>query len=932
LGLDAAALLPFAATVGPLAAVDLETTGLHTDPAAEILEIGIVLFDAQSLREGRVTTLEALVRPARPLPRAVAHLTGLADADLAGAPALGEVREAIARALAGRAIVAHNAAFERHFLSGEVARELERAAYLDTLDLLSLTHPDAPDLRLESFTRILLGSEEHHRALADALDTLRVVSHVARGAAAGECRYVVARRSFESFAASSPWLALLGKSEGLPAELPEEPQYLPVGESGEAPVPFRAEAIEAALRDEARGRRHFAGYRVREEQIRLARRFVSGLADGGVLLLEGGTGVGKSLAYLAAAIPFAIGREGAEGAGPVVVSTRTKLLQDQLLDKDIGAAARFLGHPQLRALSIKGRANYACERRLRTALAEGREPRIFEEDRLAYAALSACAGTRRHGELGTLPAALLRRYPPLRDLVRRSVSTRAEQCSREQCAEFARCAFGRKRRALGRAHLLVANHDLLLRWPPDYPAFSHVIADEAHDLADVADEVYAVEVQPDEVLDRFDEIFGRPRTPGRAPREGEEALLPARLRRAAERDAVAWRRALQQDLASFGRTLAELGREIGRDFGEWQLRPGDALGAAPALAEALAVRLEHVADGVESLVSRGEEGEPPGAALERNVAELRGAAAALRRAFEDGDDATVAGVDAGLPPHEHWRLALRLVSPAAEFHERFLAPLECFAGVSASLFVGGDAFAALGDLEVEERERDRLVRDSVPSPFPYATHMRVVALEPEGDLVGATADVLEDLARLLGGRTLGLFTSVQRMNEVAEVLSARLREEGIDVLLPRRASDDPRALVTRFENGAAVLLGSRRFWQGVDIPGDRLQAVVIEKLPFEVPTELRRRRELRLRQLGIDAFGRYALGHMLLNLKQMVGRLIRSEEDRGLVVIVEGRTDKSYFRRLREAIPGPGGVVRAHRADLAALLAEVGIRTAPEAV
>jgi len=152
-----------------------------------------------------------------------------------------------------------------------------------------------------------------------------------------------------------------------------------------------------------------------------------------------------------------------------------------------------------------------------------------------------------------------------------------------------------------------------------------------------------------------------------------------------------------------------------------------------------------------------------------------------------------------------------------------------------------------------------------------------------------------------------------------------LRADGIEVLAPRRASDDPGALVERFRQGGAVLLGARKFWQGLDLAGDVLQAVVIEKLPFEVPTELRRRRELRLRRAGIDSFERFALGKMLLSLKQMVGRLIRTEDDRGLVVLVESRPERSYFRRLDEALPPGSRVVLVDPSELAALLAEVGI-------
>jgi ATP-dependent DNA helicase DinG len=126
-----------------------------------------------------------------------------------------------------------------------------------------------------------------------------------------------------------------------------------------------------------------------------------------------------------------------------------------------------------------------------------------------------------------------------------------------------------------------------------------------------------------------------------------------------------------------------------------------------------------------------------------------------------------------------------------------------------------------------------------------------------------------------------------------------------------------------------VLLGARTFWQGLDIPGDALQAVVIEKLPFEVPTELRRRRDTRLRALGLDPFDRQALGKMLLNLKQMSGRLIRSEDDRGIVVIVDARPDKGYFERLGDALPPGCSVERARVEDLPALLEEVGAGRAP---
>ena len=904
--------------------VDLETTGLSDDPGSEILEFGAVLVDPDA---EELTVLASLIRPVGPLPRAVKRLTGLTEADVADAPPVAALAPEIAAALGERAIVAHNADFERHFLARYVAPELGKRTYLDTQDLLAISHPDAPDLRLETFTRTLLGGEEQHRALSDALDTLRVVSEVAAGARRGERRYATARAALESYAPESPWLPLLrGSALPKPEEAPA--QYAPIPPSREERVPFDEEAIAAALSDEARGRRHFPGYRVREQQIRMARRFVRALSDGGRLLLEGGTGVGKSLAYLAAAIPFAMERAAGGIREPVAISTRTKLLQDQLLQKDIPGAAAMLGYPDLRALSIKGRANYVCARRLELALAEGREPQIFAEDRLAYAALAACARTRPHGEVGALPGALFFRFPALRDLLRRSVAARAEQCSREQCAGERTCPFGRRRAALSGAQLLVANHDLLLRWPPDYPHFTCAIVDEAHELAGVVDEVYALEVRPDAVLERLDELFGRPSD----GRRGEALLSKGRVRRL-ERDARAWRRGVHQDLAALGRALSERASE----FGEVQL-PAHAdvvFRDAAGLASTAAERIEAVAAAVQEACLPGarvdaEDESDEAAALEAALGDLRAAAQGLRSAFSAGDGDSVAAFERLEPPFDRWRLMVRAVAPAETFHERFAQRLESLVCVSASLFVGGDPFAALGELEIEQLSELPVSRFSVESPFPYAEHMRVVALDSRGDLVEETAAVLADLARRLGGRTLGLFTSLRRMDQVGELLAEELRGEGFDLLAPRRASDDPGALVERFTRagGGGILLGARTFWQGLDIPGSALQAVVIEKLPFEVPTELRKRRETRIKRAGGDAFEIYTLGKMLLNLKQMVGRLIRTEEDRGIAVIVEGRTDRRYFSALSRALPPACEVVAARPEDLPGFLAQVGLASA----
>ncbi|MCH7867103.1 MAG: hypothetical protein IH881_05355 [Myxococcales bacterium] len=929
-----------------MAIVDLETTGLPADSSAEILEFGVLTFDlagsgsdpqnlfggiseAAPLARVEVRALDGLIRPRLPLPSEIRRLTGLRDRDVEAAKRLNEVRYRVAAALEGRVLIAHNAEFERSFLTRYVSKEFKNAVFLDTQDLLALTHPDAPDLRLASFTRLLLEREERHRALADALDTGRVLAAIASGAERGEERYLVARRALDRYAPDSPWLRLLRGPLITDPDLPPD-QFIQIAPSNHEPVPFDEDAIASVLADEARGREYFPGYRVRKEQIELARHFVRNFESCGTLLLEGGTGVGKSLAYLAAAIPFALSRRRTGERGPVVISTRTKLLQDQLLRKDIAAAARFFGYPELRALSIKGRGNYACERRLTDVLDEGREMGSFPEERYAYAVLLACARTRPYAEIGDLPAALLHRYPNLRELKSRSVARRSEHCSREECGKTPGCPFGARRAALSRADLVVANHDLLLRWPNDYPTFSHVVADEAHEVAGVADDVYAQLISPDEVLERIDEIFGRPSD------RGEEPLLPLRLRKQVAVDVVAWRREIDLDFIGLGKSVTGLASE----YGELQL-PLDPDRIYPEAAEFARLAAQHI-DGIARQADllavqrdaadyafhspaknedRGDDDDDP---VKRAIGELRDAADGLRTAFAGSPD-YVSSFESLGRSQQRFRLLIRPVSPADSYHASFMDPLDSFAAVSASLFIAGDAFASLGELEIDERGGEKIQRVAVESPFPYGENMRVVALKPVEDTTSETAAVLAVLAKELTGRTLGLFTSLKRMHEVAALLDTALEGTGIEILTPRYAVDDPAALVERFakSRSGAVLLGARTFWQGLDLPGDVLQAVVIEKLPFEVPTELRKRRELRIRESGGDPFSRASLGKMLLHLKQMSGRLIRSETDRGITVIVDARTDRAYFRRLKDAFPRGTKIRAIRRHQLPSVLAEI---------
>jgi ATP-dependent DNA helicase DinG len=263
---------------------------------------------------------------------------------VAGAPSLDAVRDELREALRGRAIVAHNAEFERHFLGRHIGAELASAVYLDTQDLLAVAHPDAPDLRLESFTRSMFGSEERHRALDDAADTLRVMARIAFGARAGEPRYAAARAALANYAPDSPWLTLLdGASDARNA--PEARAFVEIGASSEPVVEFDEASIAAALRDAERGERHFPGYRVREAQVELALRFARVLEHGGRVLIEGGRASGSRSRISPLRFRSRCAKRSAPGSGRARAPGRG-------LDahETASGSASFEGHPRRGAL------------------------------------------------------------------------------------------------------------------------------------------------------------------------------------------------------------------------------------------------------------------------------------------------------------------------------------------------------------------------------------------------------------------------------------------------------------------------------------------------------------------------------------------------------------------------------------------------------
>lgn len=899
LGVDAALLDPMLAR-GPLCFLDFEATGL--DPKMdELIEAGAILLEEGATR---ARVFNTLIHTAQELTPFIKRLTGITQRDVATAPPVAEVAAALDRFIGDAPVVAHNAAFEKSWLAQAVSRRFASHPFLDTVEILALVYPDSSNMKLDTFCRRGLGRGERHRALDDALDMLRVLARMLEEARSGSPAPANAIAALTHFHPRSSWRARLETSvafefAGTPAAPAAAATVVPVVLP---PVPFDKPAIVARLRDVELVRQVLPGYELRPGQLAFFEHVFDCFAAAGgrsVVAGEAGTGIGKTLAYLAAAIPFA--RHTGE---QVLVSTSSKLLQTQLLEKDIPAASALLGYPDLRFTVMKGRGNYVCRRRLDRFLAARQAEGIplDPDEGFASALIAAFSTSAVHGEIDRIPTVLYQLNPVFERFAREVTSADADECRRQHCETTGgHCVFRAARHRLEAAELAVVNHDLLLRWPPDYPPLRHLVFDEAHELVEKADGAYARSAEGIELAHRLEEILGLRGMPPLA--EDDETQLLAR--RALTLVALVGETARRIVKASgeeqsfqFGRDellvprsgpgpdwkeLTDAGLELARALRELASR---FQAAAPDAEEGAGARLREVLDEAASVLDHA----LPSPKSDMYVFRIRGLARTT----------TIS-----------WRFVATPVLPGDDFREHVLERAETLFATSATLAVADEEDGALRELKLHEHAGRRYrVAPPIPSPFDYERNLEVIFLQDATDqaaLVDRMTRSLAIVARRLGGRSLGLFTSRDRMVRVADLLANALAADGISVATPAAGNSDPHELVRTFmDNPRSVLLGSRAFWQGIDIPGDACQAVVIEKLPFDVPGDplLQLRAEV-LFGRGSRVFGDYQIPRMLLRLKQMMGRLIRTPTDRGMIVLVEPRADKPYFRRVLASLP-PG--------------------------
>ena len=900
-----------------LIALDLETTGTNSS-RDKIIEVGAVKFRGGD----EIDTLSVLVNPKRKLSSFIVNLTGITQSDVDEAPSWSDVKPRVNEFISGLPIIGHNVGFDASFLRthGVYPEKL-----YDTMAMAEIALPGGPEYGLERLSqRFGFTHDNPHRALSDAMATrdlffylLGIIEKFDRpvleqvrmfGAITGTPLSVLVGRILET----ETFLGLpdVQRPTGVdPKELSRRLRTkitLPAIEPSKCEEP--ATSISSAVVDifEPGGSlgTSLKGFESRPEQLEMATAVAEAIENQENLLVEAGTGVGKSLAYLVPSVLHAI-----QTGSRVIVSTNTINLQEQLIHKDVEITEKALidygkTSGQLRVSQLKGRANYLCFKRWHNALLNT-EPGV-DESRILSKLLVWMQSTKT----GDRAELALGRMTPM--------FTRYSAQGASTCPTNEGPCFLRKARSQANAsNILVINHALLMSdiamgggLLPDHDV---LVIDEAHHLESAATAHLGFSVnqfQLENDLHQFTGNQGILARLAKAISEGEVNALEASTNMALEgSEAVIQAIENADTMFKIANEIAQSSSESNQSVAE--LRITSSVRTQP-IWDQLEIAWENtnsklleVSGHLSTLCEQalaGNNSSAEGLVLEANSLKetIESAVIFLREAIPEPDEDSV-----------YW---LRVQSGGRGTNVNG-APLDVSSRLSHSLFKESKTViltgAAVAYGQNFERYRHSIGMEGgsdliLGSPYDYEKNALVVVPEdiPEPGSHGyanAVTDVLIDVARSSAGRVLALFTSISALDNARKAITDLLNTSGIKVISQGFDGSPARIMRMLAENEPAIALGTSSLWEGVDLGGASLDALVMARLPFPVPSDpIVAARSERFE----DGFSDYSIPEAVQRFRQGFGRLIRSSTDRGAFVILDKRIiTKNYGVKFQRALP-----------------------------
>ncbi|WP_294741004.1 ATP-dependent DNA helicase DinG [uncultured Exiguobacterium sp.] len=906
--------------------VDLETTGHSIKAGDEMIEIGMAVIEDGQLTE----QLSAFVRPTQPIPPFISQLTGITDKDVKNAETFDVLAPRVLSLLDGGVFVAHNVQFDLNFLNDA----LEEEGYLpytgpviDTVELARILLPTAESHALSHLSESLhLAHQEAHRAGSDASATaelllellkrlhtlpLETLKHLRRlsprlfSAIEEEIDHAIRSVGIEEDTGFDRFRKIALKKRQTIERLTHPPVLEPFG-------PFVDELNAVTFP------RLFEGYEERRGQLEMMRHVYQSLDQETPLLVEAGTGTGKSLGYLVPAAHYALEHE-----VPIVVSTHTIQLQEQLFARDLPLLRQLFDAPVQIAL-LKGRSNYIDLRKFEFFLNDQEDAYNFT---LAKAILLVWLTETETGDLEevSLPGGAAQGNIGIKQLI--------QSDSQSQLGRFdpwySRDFFQHAIRQAKDATIIVTNHALLfsdLQFEAGVlPKGSPLILDEAHQIEEVASHHFGL------VFDghTFDRLFRQ------LGYSSDKKLLHRLLDLSEEWDIAEMVEAHSETVDEALTTLLEEADGLLMIIQAYGLELASRKARREGMVSIRFKRLDRSMRAVQESAKR----------VELVLRRLRQAIRAIHKLFHEHreqmsyrerslvadlkaitsqiEEAELAIFETMLAPHDEtvsWietsvknRKLTRVYTQPIDISERLrrdvFSKRTCIL-TSATLTVSNKFQFIENRLGLDAFETRRFV---VPSPFGYADNVRLMIPTdlpllqdvPLPEFAETIAEAILQIAEVTEGRMLVLFTS----NDLL-----RLTHEATKPLLPDRftllsqgvTQGSRQRLMKQFKQlDACILFGTASFWEGVDIPGDDLSCLVIVRLPFAPPDQpIVQARSERIEKLGKSSFFEYSLPQAIIRFKQGFGRLIRTTNDRGVVFVLDRRIETTrYGKRFVTSLP-----------------------------
>ncbi len=903
-----------------LIAFDLETTGLNPKTDA-IIEIGAVRFTESRIED----EFSVLINPGRSIPGFITQLTGISNEMVRGAPNIHDVMADFEAFVGDAPVIGHNVRFDLGFT--QQYDLLKDNTAIDTYEMAAVLLPSAGRYKLGALSQALgIPLVNAHRALDDAKATMGVFTRLYEMAENLPLDLIAEiSRLSDGLDWDAEWVfktimkarAKEGinkkKTERGPLfELRTKEKFAPLQPVSD-PIMLDPEEASSVLEYGGAFSNYFENYEYRSEQVEMLQVVADSFSNSRHFLIEAGTGVGKSFAYLVPAALWAT-----QNNTRVVISTNTINLQDQLIKKDIPDLAAALDI-DLRASVMKGRSNYLCPRLL--GILRRRGPRNKEEIRV-LAKILVWLLENQSGDRSEINLT-----GPEERAIWRRVSAEDDACTAETCMKHTggACPFNQAKQAAQSAHILIVNHALLLADIASgsrvLPEYEYLVVDEAHHLEGATTSALSFRITPSDMNRLLRELGGSNSgalgallsEASQNLRPSDQALLTQKVKRATD---LAFR--VQEQVRVFFNTIGEFAEYQrdgkGNENYAWQERVLPSTRTLP-IWEDVEFTWNETHETLKLLMNLLKELHLASAELYADGAEsledAMGLLSNTSRRLTEVENNLDGMIMEPAPETVYWveihPKSNRLILQAAPLHvgelitKHIWHKKESVILTSATLTTHGTfdyMRNALGAIDAEVL--------ALGSPFDYeeSTLLFLPNDIPEPNQNGYTQAVeqaLVQLGRATGGRLLSLFTSYAQLKRASQSITGPLGEEGI-VVFEQGEGASPNALLESFKaTERAVLLGTRSFWEGVDIPGDDLSVVAIAKIPFGVPSDplIAARSEL-----YENAFHQYYLPEAILQFRQGFGRLIRSAQDRGVVVIFDRRVQtKQYGKLFIDSLP-----------------------------